>query len=100
MGRDAEFAGMYLLLLIAMWENDGQLVDEDDYLQHICHASKSAWLKHRQALANLFFIHETTWNHNGIREQLARSRVIYEGRVRAGKKGGNSKWHKPKEEDF
>lgn len=75
-GFPLEFQAMYLNLLATMWQNDGQISDDEDYLMRASGATKSQWNKHRQDLANLFTMGHGSWNHNRIREELAKAYKI------------------------
>ena len=58
----------------------------------ICRATDKQWLKHRQAMANLFVLGDGMWTHNQIRIDLAKVEVLHERRKAAGKKGNDQRW--------
>jgi uncharacterized protein YdaU (DUF1376 family) len=75
-----ECCGMYMALLIALWENDGQISSNEDDLRMICRASRQEWDRHKLKLSRLFYVGDGCWMHNGIREQLARAKKVSEAR--------------------
>lgn len=79
-GFPLEFQAMYVNLLTTMWQNNGQISDDEDYLMRASGASKAQWIKHRQDLANLFTPGEGTWNHNMIRDEIAKAYKISEAK--------------------
>ncbi len=87
-----ECGWMYLQLLIALWENDGQISSADSDLANICRATPSAWVRNRAKLARLFYIGDGCWMHNGIREQLAKARKVSAARSEAGKAANIKRW--------
>ena len=94
MGYPPEFTGMYLNLMMAMWQNNGQLSDDEIYLCRISGATHEQWLRHRQDLANLFVPGDDMWTHNGIRNELRKAGQISESRQIAGKKANEVRWAK------
>jgi uncharacterized protein YdaU (DUF1376 family) len=93
-GQPLEFKAMYINLLEEMWRNNGQLDDSEAYLARVSGATPSQWIKHRQALANLFYIGPGNWQHNRLREELAKAHRISEKRREAGTKAINARWAK------
>ena len=87
-----EFHAMYLNLLMAAWENNGQLPDNEEELARISRADGKQWLKHRQSLANLFVPGEGMWTHNLIRTELDKAHQISQLRRAASKKGHEVRW--------
>lgn len=93
-GQPPEFVGMYINLMMAAWQNGGQLPDDEKQLCRISGADSAQWLEHRQALANLFVPMRGMWTHNLIREELAKAYKIREDRAAAGRSGGVNRWNK------
>lgn len=93
-GQPPEFVGMYINLMMAAWQNGGQLPDDEKQLRRISGADLEQWSEHRQALANLFVPVHGSWTHNLIREELAKSYKIREERAAAGRAGGVNRWNK------
>lgn len=87
-----ECAGMYLQLLIAMWENDGQISSCEEDLRLICRASRQEWDRNKLKLARQFYAGEGFWMHNGIREQLAKAKRVSAARSEAGKAANAKRW--------
>ena len=92
--QSLEFHAMYLNLLMAAWENNGQLPDDEEQLARISRADGRQWLKHRQSLANLFVPGDGMWTHNLIRVELDRALQISAQRRAASKKGHEARWIK------
>ena len=97
LGMPAEFTGMYLNLMMAMWQNNGQLSDDEAYLCRVSCASHEQWLRYRQELANLFVPGDDMWTHNGIRNELRKAGQISESRRAAAKVAINARWAKERE---
>lgn len=93
-GQPPEFIGMYVNLMMAAWQNNGCLPDDERQLCRISGADAAQWAEHRQALANLFVPGVGMWTHNLIRKELAKAHKIREERVEAGRSGGVSRWTK------
>ena len=91
-GQPPEFVGMYINLMMAAWENGGQLQDDEAHLCRTSGASKKQWLENRQALANLFVPRNGVWSHNLIREELAKAENISARRKEASQKGNDIRW--------
>lgn len=93
-GQPPEFVGMYVNLMMAAWQNGGQLPDDEKQLRRISGADVAQWHEHRQALANLFVPGRGAWTHNLIREELAKAYKIRQDRAEAGRAGGVNRWTK------
>lgn len=93
-GQPPEFVGMYVNLMMAAWQNSGQLPDDESQLRRISGADAIQWHEHRQGLANLFVPMAGTWTHNLIREELAKAYKIRSDRSAAGRSGGVNRWTK------
>ena len=91
-GQPPEFTGMYLNLMMAAWENGGQLPDDEKQLCRISGASAAQWIEFRQALANLFVPRNGMWTHNLIRVELTKAATISQRRKEASQKGNASRW--------
>lgn len=93
-GQPPEFIGMYINLMMAAWQNGGQLPDDERHLRRISGADAIQWHEYRQELANLFVPVGRTWTHNLIREELAKAYKIRADRAAAGRAGGVNRWNK------
>ena len=91
-GQPPEFVGMYINLMMAVWQAGGQIANEEKQLARISGASQEQWIEHRQALANLFVPRNGTWSHNLIREELAKAATVSERRKDASRKGNDIRW--------
>ncbi len=89
-----ECVGMYLHLLVALWENDGQISSDEEDLTLICRATPAAWNRHKLKLSRLFYSGTGCWMHNGIREQLERAKRVSAARSEAGKVASSKRWGK------
>lgn len=87
-----ECVGMYVQLLMALWQNDGQISSAEDDLRNICRASRQEWDRNKLKLARLFYVGPGCWMHNGIREQLDRARRVSAARSEAGKLANEKRW--------
>jgi uncharacterized protein YdaU (DUF1376 family) len=93
-GQPPEFVGMYINLMMAAWQNGGQLPADEKQLRRISGADAIQWREYRQELSNLFVPIGNVWTHNLIREELAKSYKIREDRSAAGRAGGVNRWTK------
>jgi len=84
--------GMYLNLLIALWQNNGQISSNEDDLRLICRSTRQEWDRHKLKLSRLFYVGDGCWMHNGIREQLARAKKVSAARSEAGKASSAKRW--------
>lgn len=91
-GYPLEFQAMYVNLMVAAWEQGGQLPDDEKQLRRISGADSIQWHEHRQALANLFVPLNGAWSHNVIREQLAKAENANARRKAASQKGNDIRW--------
>jgi uncharacterized protein YdaU (DUF1376 family) len=92
-GKPLEFIALYVNLMMAAWENGGQLQDDEEYLFRASGAiSAKQWMTHRQALANLFVPRHGAWTHNLIRTELLKAAAVAQRRKEASKKGNASRW--------
>ena len=91
-GQPPEFIGMYINLMMAAWQNNGQLPDDERQLCRISGADAIQWNEYRQALANLFVPGVGMWTHNKIREELAKAENISARRKAASQKGNDIRW--------
>jgi uncharacterized protein YdaU (DUF1376 family) len=88
---------MYLEILTAMWESNGQLSDDEATLQRITGESPADWKKHRQTLANLFVPGDGYWTHNGIRNELKKAIKVSEARRASATTAINARWAKERQ---
>ncbi len=92
-GQPLEFIGMYVHLMMAAWENGGQLPDDEKHLYRTSGAaSAQQWMEHRQGLANLFVPGRGMWTHNRIRDELMRAANVSKRRRDASQKGNDIRW--------
>ena len=89
-----ECGWMYLQLLMALWQNDGQISSFEDDLANICRATRAQWDRNKVKLSRLFYVGQGFWMHNGVREQLERAKRVSEARRVAGKISSEKRWGK------
>ena len=89
-----ECGWMYLQLLMAIWQNDGQISSSEDDLANICRATRAQWDRNKVKLSRLFYVGQGFWMHNGMREQLERAKRVSEARRVAGKISSEKRWGK------
>jgi uncharacterized protein YdaU (DUF1376 family) len=89
-----ECGWMYLQLLMAIWQNDGQISSAEDDLANICRATRAQWDRNKVKLSRLFYVGQGFWMHNGMREQLERAKRVSEARRVAGKISSEKRWGK------
>jgi len=89
-----ECGWMYLQLLMALWQNDGQISSAEDDLANICRATRAQWDRNKVKLSRLFYVGQGFWMHNGMREQLERAKRVSEARRVAGKISSEKRWGK------
>jgi len=89
-----ECGWMYLQLLMALWQNDGQISSSEDDLANICRATRAQWDRNKVKLSRLFYVGQGFWMHNGMREQLERAKRVSEARRVAGKISSEKRWGK------
>ena len=89
-----ECGWMYLQLLMALWQNDGQISSAEDDLANICRATRAQWDRNKVKLSRLFYVGQGFWMHNGVREQLERAKRVSEARRVAGKISSEKRWGK------
>jgi uncharacterized protein YdaU (DUF1376 family) len=89
-----ECGWMYLQLLMALWQNEGQISSAEEDLINICRATRAQWDRNKLKLSRLFYVGHGCWMHNGIREQLARAKRVSAARSEAGKLANEKRWGK------
>jgi uncharacterized protein YdaU (DUF1376 family) len=83
--------GAYLLLILDYWRN-GPAPDDDAVLQQITKLDRSAWKKHRPALARLFQVDDGEWKHKRIDQELAAAQTHSERRSSKAKAAAQARW--------
>ena len=89
-----ECGWMYLQLLMALWQNDGQISSAAGDLASFCRATRAQWDPNKLKLSRLFYVGQGFWMHNGVREQLERAKRVSEARRVAGKISSEKRWGK------
>jgi uncharacterized protein YdaU (DUF1376 family) len=90
--------GAYLLLLMAYWNKQGPLPDDDDQLAAICRLPVRAFRKHKPLLTGFFAIEGGLWRSKRMEQEIAKTNDIIATKSAAGKKsaalrhlGGNGR---------
>lgn len=86
-----EQIGAYMLLLMAMWNADGSLPDDDAKLARIVRMSVKKWRGISQDLYEYFDREEGVISHNRLTKELRKSEGKSQSRASAGAKGGRAK---------
>ncbi|MDB6027540.1 MAG: hypothetical protein JWM68_3763 [Verrucomicrobiales bacterium] len=84
--------GSYLLLIMAYWNNQGPLSDDDEYLSGIARVELPEWTQTvRKRLAPFFVTEAGLWTHNRIEVEIARAKGTQTARKAAAKAGNDAK---------
>lgn len=94
LGMPLEFTAMYINLLTAMWQNQGMLRENEEYLCRVSGATTAQWMRHRQEIASLFVLGPDYWTHNGMRNDLKKANKVSESRRAAATTAVNARWAK------
>ncbi|MCX8282459.1 DUF1376 domain-containing protein [Phyllobacterium sp. 0TCS1.6C] len=92
-----EQIGAYMLLLMAMWNADGSLPDEDTKLARVVRMSVKKWRSISGDLLPFFVKADGKISHNRLTKELQKSASKSQSRAAAGAKGGEAKALKDKE---
>lgn len=92
----AEHIGAYMLLLIALWNADGELEDDEETLSRVARVSVERWRVLWAKLARYFEIADGKISHNRVTKELDRFARKRAARSEAGRKGGIAKALKDK----
>lgn len=94
----AEHVGAYLLLLIALWNADGELPDDEAKLARVARMSLKKWRGVAPELMPFFIVTDGKISHGRLTKELQKSERQSQSRAAAGAKGGAAsalKYHKP-----
>lgn len=94
----AEHVGAYLLLLIALWNADGELPDDEAKLARVARMSLKKWRGVAPELMPFFIVADGKISHGRLTKELQKSERQSQSRAAAGAKGGAAsalKYHKP-----
>jgi uncharacterized protein YdaU (DUF1376 family) len=83
----SEQVGVYLLLLMAMWNADGSLPDDDTKLSRVARLSLKKWRAVRPELVDFFTVADGQITHNRLSRELQKSERQSQSRASAGAKG-------------
>lgn len=89
--------GAYLLILIAMWEQQGGLPEA--HVERATELSHDAWLEHRELLAEFFTVKGGEWSNKRIKKDIAEIRKKSKQKQEAGRKGGQTRARNAKKRD-
>jgi uncharacterized protein YdaU (DUF1376 family) len=67
--------GAYLLLILAYWQNEGPLADDDKRMARIVGMTPREWTKAKKTIAEFFQIAAGQWRHKRIEAELAHVRT-------------------------
>ena len=94
----SEQVGVYLLLLMAMWNADGSLPDDDAKLARVARLSLKKWRAVRPELMEFFTVADGHVTHGRLTKELQKSERQSQSRSAAGAKGfaaKSLKYNKP-----
>lgn len=86
--------GAYLLLIMQAWTRNGDLPTDLDRLRLMCRLDRDEWETCRNAVLPFFYIRDGFYRHKRIDAELAKTALIGDSKVRAGKLGAESRWKK------
>lgn len=90
--------GAYLLLLMDMWNNDGEIADDPNIMASIARVNRKAWPAVWRQLEPFFTLGEDAkWRHNRLQKELQKAAERSRKRAIAGAQGGKRKALKYKE---
>lgn len=92
----AEHIGVYLLLLIALWNAHGQLPKDDVKLARVARMPVENWRTIWGDIEQFFEVSETSISHGRLSRELLKAAGKSVSRSEAGRKGGNAKALKDK----
>jgi uncharacterized protein YdaU (DUF1376 family) len=92
----AEQIGVYLLLLIALWNAGGELPDDDTKLSRVSRLTVHRWREVWIELAPFFEVKNGRITHGRLTKELQKSAGKSAARATAGKRGGEAKALKDK----
>lgn len=84
----AEHIGAYLLLLIALWNADGHLPDDEVKLARVARLSLKKWRRVGVDLLPFFEVKDGKLTHHRLTKELQKSEAQTQSRASAGAKGG------------
>lgn len=89
-----EMHGAYLLLLMAMWKNDGELPADDKQLQTISRLPAARWRAVKPVLMKLFSLDGdgSTITQKRLNAELSRAKKANKAKAEAGAKGASIRW--------
>lgn len=67
--------GAYLLLILAYWQNEGPLADDDGRMARLVGMTPKEWTKTKKTIAEFFQISAGQWRHKRIEAELAHVRT-------------------------
>lgn len=86
MALNAEQHGAYLMLLMAYWQKQGALPDDDAQLSAICRLPPKVWRKHKAVLSGFFTIADGLWRNNRMELEIVKTNEIMATKSAAGRK--------------
>lgn len=86
--------GAYMLLLMAMWKRDGQLLVADGQLAAITRLQPARWKAHKPVLMEFFTATGDRITQKRLSEELERAKKSTEAKAEAGAKGAAKRWQR------
>ena len=86
--------GAYFRLLLAYWNEQGALPDDDNRLSQICGLSKKRFQKIRKNLETFFTITHSFWIQERMEIEIIKAQENVKKQSLAGKTAANARWKK------
>jgi len=83
--------GAYLLLLMAYWQQQGPLPDDDEELAAICRMPLEAFQKASKRLSRFFTVADGVWRHKRVDAEIAKAKGLIAQKSTAGKASAQQK---------
>ena len=84
--------GAYFLLILAYWNNQGPLEDDDSQLSRIVRASLSDWSAIRSVVAKFFAVSNGVWSHGRIEKEILKAKSQKEAKKRGAEATNRKRW--------
>lgn len=90
-GLSTEQHGVYLLLLMAMWNAEGELPNDDTKLARFAGISRAKWLRHKPDVLKFFRVLGEVIRHKRLDQEIEEAREVSEHRAAAGRSSGEAR---------
>jgi uncharacterized protein YdaU (DUF1376 family) len=80
--------GAYLLLLMALWRQNGKFPDDDDALAAVTRSTPQEWKRLRPILARFCTVANGVWTQKRVTSEIENAERRYKSKVENGRLGG------------